>query len=70
MAQYTYGYKTEDPGQATYSEQNEQRNGNAVTGFYSTLLPDGRVQVSMEYGTFMETRKPLEIRRRQVDLVR
>ena len=45
MAQYTYGYKTEDPGQATYSEQTEQRNGNAVTGFYSTLLPDGRVQV-------------------------
>ncbi|KAF0313495.1 Pro-resilin [Amphibalanus amphitrite] len=45
VAQYTYGYKTEDPAEATYSEQNEQRNGNAVTGFYSTLLPDGRVQV-------------------------
>ncbi|KAF0294730.1 Pro-resilin [Amphibalanus amphitrite] len=45
VAQYTYGYKTEDPAEAAYSEQNEQRNGNAVTGFYSTLLPDGRVQV-------------------------
>merc|ERR1711970_1109304 len=42
---YNYGWAVADPDQGLNYGQNENSDGNVVTGEYRVLLPDGRTQI-------------------------
>ena len=41
---YNFAYNVRDEYRGTDFEQNEESDGNQVTGSYTVLLPDGRKQ--------------------------